>query len=255
MLEDSTTNPSIRSDRLYLWIALSSTLLVVEGFARSYYLTSVFRFPALPVFLLLHGLVTMLWFALFFVQARIVSVHQMHLHRQLVSGGLALLTVAAPGTMVIRAACLGFRAFSETVKWSGLLLLSRGIPLTFAILIDAPSLVRTRSAIHKRLKVLASLGIWGPAISRLPPHLIETGSLLGSVAERDTCVLTCVAVDSIRNLRLNQAFPLVRTPDSPLAHPCLFGSATVAHGLGWREARRSERKNFKQQARARPLSP
>src|SRR5690348_13085020 len=51
MLEDSTTNRSVRNGRFYLSIAVASTLVVFAGFARSYYLRSVFGFPRLPGFL------------------------------------------------------------------------------------------------------------------------------------------------------------------------------------------------------------
>jgi hypothetical protein len=207
-MHDSTTNRTVRNRRFYLSIAAGSTLLVFAGFARSYYLRTAFGFPALPGFLRLHGLVMTLWFVLFFVQAWLITVHRTRLHRQLgVFGvGLALLMVAVTGTVVIRAARRGFTAFPETVKWPGFLLLSLGIVLTFAALFCAAVLLRRRTAIHKRLMVLASLSIWGPAISRLPLHFIEAGSLWTSIALGDACVLTCVAVDSFRNRRLDPAF-------------------------------------------------
>lgn len=208
MIEDSTTNRSVRNGRFYLSIAVASTLVVFAGFARSYYLRSVFGFPALPGFLHLHGLVMTLWFLLIFVQAWLISVRRTRLHRQLgfFGVGLAILMVAVTGTVVIRAARRGFTAFPETVKWPGFLLLSLGIVLTFAVLFLAAVWLRRRAALHKRLMVLASLSIWGPAISRLPLHFIETGSLWTSIIVGDACVLTCVAIDSITNRRLNPAF-------------------------------------------------
>lgn len=208
MIEDSTTNRSVRQGRFYLLIAIASTLLVFAGFARSYYLRSVFGFPALPAFLHLHGLVMTLWFVLFFAQAWLISVHQTRLHRQLGVFGvvLAVLMVAVTETVVIKAARRGFTAFPETVKWPGFLLLSLGLVLTFAVLFFAAVCLRGRSAIHKRLMVLASLSIWGPAISRLPLHFIQTGSLWTSIAVGDACVLTCIAVDSVRKRKLNPAF-------------------------------------------------
>ena len=208
MIQDSTTNPRVRSSRFYILIAVASTLLVFAGFARSYYLRSAFGFPTLPGFLHLHGLVMTLWFVLLFVQAWLISVHRTRLHTQLGVFGvvLAALMVAVTGTVVIKAARRGFTAFPETVKWPGFLLLNLGIVLTFAVLFFAAVWLRGCSAIHKRLMVLASLSIWGPAISRLPLHFIETGSLWTSIAVGDACVLTCVAVDSVRNRRLNPAF-------------------------------------------------
>ena len=208
MIENSVTNRSVGNGRFYLSIAVASTLVVFAGFARSYYLRSVFGFSALPGVLHLHGLVMTLWFLLFFVQAWLISVRRTRLHRQLgfFGVGLAVFMVAVTGTVVIKAARRGFTAFPETVKWPGFLLLSLGIVLTFAVLFFAAVWLRKRSATHKRLMVLASLSIWGPAISRLPLHFIETGSLWTSIAVGDACVLACVAIDGIRNRRLNPAF-------------------------------------------------
>lgn len=207
-MEDSTSKRTVRNGRFYLSIAMASTLLVFAGFAKSYYLRSVFGFPVLPGFLHLHGLVMTLWFVLFFVQAWLISVHRTRLHRHLgvLGVGLAVLMVVVTGTVVIRAARRGFTAFPETVKWPGFMLLSLGIVLTFAILFAAAVQLRGRSAIHKRLMVLASLSIWGPAISRLPLHFIEAGSLWTSIAVGDACVLACVAVDSVRIRKLSPAF-------------------------------------------------
>jgi len=145
---------------------------------------------------------------LFFVQTWLISVRRTRLHRELgfFGVGLAVLMVAVTGMVVVRAARRGFTAFPETVKWPGFLFLSLGILLTFAILFGAAVWLRRRSAIHKRLMALASLSIWGPAISRLPLHFIQTGSLWTSIAVGDACVLTCVAADSVRNHRLNPAF-------------------------------------------------
>lgn len=208
MIEDSTTNRNTRSGWFYLSISLASIVLIFTGFARSYYLRSAFGFPALPGFLHLHGLVMTLWFVLFFLQAWLITVRRTRLHRQLgtFGVGLAVLMVAVTSTAVIRAAHRGFTAFPETVDWPGFMLLSIGVVLTFAILFFAAVCLRKRITIHKRLMVLASISIWGAAISRLPLHFIETGSLWTSVAVGDACVLTCAAIDSVRNRRVNPAF-------------------------------------------------
>lgn len=105
-----------------------------------------------------------LWFVLFGVQAWLISVQRMRLHRQLgVFGvGLAVLMVAVTATVVIMAARRGFTAFPETVKWPGFLLLNLGIVLTFAVMFFSAIWLRARRAVHKRLMVLASLTIWGP---------------------------------------------------------------------------------------------
>ena len=207
-MEDSTTNRSVRIARLYPLFAVASTFLLFAGFARSYYLRSAFGFPTLSGFLHLHGLVMTSWFVLFLVQVGLISLGRTRLHRQLgvLGVGLATVMVAVTSMVVIRAARRSFTPFPETVNWPGFLLLGLGIVATFALLFSAAIWLRAQSAIHKRLMVLASLTIWGPAISRLPLHLIETGSLWTTIALGDACVLTCVAIDSIQNHKLNPAY-------------------------------------------------
>lgn len=194
--------------RLYPLFAIASALLLFAGFARSYYLRSAFGFPTLSGFLHLHGLVNTLWFVLFLVQVGLISVGRTRLHRQLgvLGVGLAALMVAVTAVVVIRAAGRGFTPFPETVNWPGFLLLGLGIVATFAVLFSAAIWLRGKSALHKRLMVLASLSIWGPAISRLPLHFIESGSLWTSIAVGDACVLACVAVDCVRNRKLNPGY-------------------------------------------------
>ena len=207
-IEGSITNRGVRNGRFYILIGAASTLLVFAGFAQSYYLRNEFGFAALSGLLQLHGLVMTLWFLLFFVQAGLISVRRTRLHRQLGVFGvcLAALMVAVTEAVVMRAARRGFTAFPETVKWPGFFLLSLGILATFAVLFLAAIWHRGRGALHKPLMVLASLSLWGPAISRLPLHFIETGSLWTSIALGDACVLTCVTIDSINNRKLNPAF-------------------------------------------------
>jgi hypothetical protein len=207
MIEDPTTNR--RVDRwFYVSVAAASSLVIFAGFARSYFLRTAFGFRALPAFLHLHGLVMTLWFLLFFVQVGLVATRRTNVHRRLgfFGVGLAVLMVALTATVVVRAARRGFTPFPETVNWAGSLLLALGVLLNFAALFCAAIWFRRRSTAHKRLMVLASLSIWLPAISRLPLHFIQAGSLWTSIAVGDACVLAWVAVDTVRNRKLHPAF-------------------------------------------------
>ncbi len=74
----------------YTWVALGMALIILAGFARSYYLKGVFGTPALPLLLHVHGLVMTTWFALFFVQVRLVATHRTDIHRRLGVAGAAV---------------------------------------------------------------------------------------------------------------------------------------------------------------------
>jgi hypothetical protein len=206
---ENSTAPRPVSDRwFYLAVAIASCLLVFAGFARSYFLRTFFGFHAMPAFFHLHGLVMSLWFVLFFVQVGLIATRHTQLHRGLgvVGMGLAAMMTLVTGMVVIRAAQRGFTPFPETVNWPGFLLFGLGVVLTFAALFSAAILLRRRSATHKRLMVLATVSIFGAAISRLPLRFIEEGTLWTSIAVWDVCVLLCVAVDTMRHRRLHPAF-------------------------------------------------
>lgn len=79
----------------YTWVAVCIFLIIFAGFARTYYLKTLFGTPALPLLLHLHGLIFTLWFALFFIQVRLVARHRVDLHRRLGIFGAVLAPLAA----------------------------------------------------------------------------------------------------------------------------------------------------------------
>ena len=71
-------NPSIhhsgKDHRLYILVAVFIPLIVLTGFARTYYLKSFFGTPALPGLLVhLHGIVMTSWVVLFVTQVSLVA--------------------------------------------------------------------------------------------------------------------------------------------------------------------------------------
>jgi hypothetical protein len=65
-------------------MALASALTVFTGFARTYYLRSVFDGPAVPTPLVhLHGAVFTAWILVFVAQTSLVAARRTDLHRRL----------------------------------------------------------------------------------------------------------------------------------------------------------------------------
>src|SRR5271155_1806473 len=79
----------------YTSVAVGTLLIVLIGFARTFYLKALFGTRPLPFYLHLHGLVFTTWFVLFFVQARLVARHRIDLHRRVGIFGAFLAPVAA----------------------------------------------------------------------------------------------------------------------------------------------------------------
>lgn len=192
--------------RLYTWFAAIAALVVFAGFARTYFLKDVFGTPALSGLVHLHGLVMTAWFSLLVVQTQLVEAHRVDLHRRLgiLGAVLALLVVVVGATTAIAAAHRGVSPGPPPLVF---LVVPLGDILVFTVLVTAGLSLRRRSpASHKRLMLLASLGILSAAFARIPLGFIQSGGPLAFFGLTDLCLVVCVAIDSIRHGRLHPAF-------------------------------------------------
>ena len=167
--------------------AMSAVILaiVLSGFAPTLYLRPVFKPLPIPGYLYLHGIVLTSWFVWFTMQTFLIQSRRTALHRRLGVAG-AVLVVAVPfagllatSQVVGRVVALGIDLngdasvfgigvsgpivqFLAGVVWSNL-----SSAVTFAVLGWAGILLRRRAAAHKRLLVIATVSILGPALARL----------------------------------------------------------------------------------------
>ena len=80
---DTSVNHPAIDRRLFAGVAVGLALLVLVGFAQTYYLKVLFRTPPLRALLHVHGIVMTAWIVLFAVQVRLVAAHRTDLHRRL----------------------------------------------------------------------------------------------------------------------------------------------------------------------------
>jgi hypothetical protein len=172
------TNPRARvgqtrpRDTFYTWVAVCTFLIIFAGFARTYYLKALFGTPALPLLLHLHGLIFTLWFALFFIQARLIARHRVDLHRRLGIAGVVLAPVA--GCVALAVAFRAERRLFLSAPGSLTNLRVRpvamdfGTSLMFLTLAITALCLRRRPEAHKRVMLLACCSILLPAIGRIP---------------------------------------------------------------------------------------
>src|SRR2546421_975138 len=81
-------NPTVQARnkerRMYLWFAALMPLIILAGFARTYYLKGFFGNPPLPERLVhLHGIVMTSWVVLFITQVSLVSRGRTRTHQRL----------------------------------------------------------------------------------------------------------------------------------------------------------------------------
>jgi hypothetical protein len=192
---------------LYAWFAAAAALIIFAGFARTFYLRSVSGAPPLSTLLIVHGIVMTLWVVLFVAQVRLVATARIALHRRM---GFVGLVVAVLVIIVGVAAAVdaGRRGASPAEGVPPLVFMA--IPLfdmpVFAVLVGVALWKRNQPDIHKRLMLLATLGLLTPGIARIPLAVIQQGGPPVFFGLGLLVVLACVAIDTVRYRRLHPAF-------------------------------------------------
>lgn len=193
----------------YTWVAVGTLLIVLTGFARTFYLKVLFGTRPLPFYLHLHGLIFTTWFVLFFVQTRLVARHRVDLHQRLGIFGafLAPLGACMAAGVSIHAVRRSYLANPASLANNlGPFALDLGSSLTFALLVAAALYFRRRGGIHKRLMVLGSCSLLLPAIGRIPLGFIMAGGLWGLVGLTEVTPLACILYDTVKHRHLHPAF-------------------------------------------------
>jgi hypothetical protein len=164
-----------RERLFYTGMAIAFALVVLVGFARTYYLRPQFIAEGLPLYLHVHGAVFTGWIALLMAQTALVAARRTPLHR--VAGwagaGLAALVVIVGITTAILSGRhnidAGFgedaRAFMTTPFFS---------MAVFLGLVAGAIVYRARPQTHKRLMLLATINLLDAPIARWPGATAET---------------------------------------------------------------------------------
>jgi hypothetical protein len=195
-----------RHDRLfYTGMSIAMVIAVFVGFAPSYYLKDYFGRPPLLPLVHVHGLVFTTWIVLFFVQTVLIASHRVSVHRRLGIAGAAL---AALLVMVGVATAVGFarrNVASGGTATLAFLATPFGDMLVFAILATAGLLYRRRPETHKRLMLVATIGLLDAAISRWPLAILRRGPVAFFLVT-DLFVLAGVCYDLASRRRIHPAY-------------------------------------------------
>jgi|TARA_B110000971_G_C19853443_1_gene428248 hypothetical protein len=161
--------------------------IVLAGFAPTFFLRAAFDTPPIPLYLQLHGLVLAAWFLLLLFQAWLIRQNHTTLHKKL--GYL----IAAYGVFVIAGGLMATsntvaRGFGGAVSFdtdmadidpgmgegisylefiSGVVWANLAAMMTFAVMLSSAIFFRRQSDIHKRLILVATVAIVGPALARI----------------------------------------------------------------------------------------
>ncbi|WP_194777567.1 hypothetical protein [Pararhodonellum marinum] len=183
--------------RFYLIITILLLLVVLLGFGPRFYLRPFFEQPRhlqmeqLPIYLILHGVLMTLWYALLVMQSALVNTKNIKFHMRLGwgLGVIAILAVifAIPVMMGFapRMQALGFldvhnteRLWLQNVMWTNDLLAL----ITFAGMVVIGFLNSNIKPLHRTMMLFASMAFTGPATGRMfewmAPSLFMEGTVL-----------------------------------------------------------------------------
>jgi uncharacterized membrane protein YidH (DUF202 family) len=149
---------------------------VFVGFAPTFYLRPLHSAQPLPMVLYLHGAVLTCWFLLTVLQGWLIRTKRHRLHRQIgfVIAGYAVLVVAMGLVADLRMAS-EIRTPQDGdnfVVWGNFFSL-----VLFTTFVSLAVVLRNRPDAHRRLILLASISIVGPALARFTEWPVFPGGM------------------------------------------------------------------------------
>ena len=170
----------LHSDRIfYTSMGIAIALIAVWGFARSFYFS---RWTAVPpgtpemtTLLWVHGFVFTGWLALMVVQPMLIARRDLALHRKLGYAGAALAAamVLVGNVTAIAAMHSGFIGLGDPLVFYAVPFFAIN---SFAVAVWLAVKWRRRADYHKRLILLANVGLLGAAVARIPLASIQAGA-------------------------------------------------------------------------------
>lgn len=190
----------------YTGMAAALVITVFAGFSRTFYLRPIFHPEPLLPLLIVHGMIFSSWLALFVIQTSLVAVKKTRTHMRLgIAGGVLAASMVIIGvlTAIIRAKSVPpVAGFPSPLVF---LTIPLGDMLVFAVLISAAFYYRRRTDIHKRLMLIATIGILPAAVARLPFAFIEAYGPIAFFGLSDLFIIPCLIFDLITRGRPHRA--------------------------------------------------
>jgi hypothetical protein len=194
------------AERLFFaGMAILLCIVVFIGFSPTYFGAGVFKAPLPSPILHIHGAVFSLWMLLFLVQAALVSAHRVAWHRS-----LGLVAFCLPPIMIVLGVIAALDALNRKVMIGPLdPAVSLAIPLLgiacFSIVIFASWRTRRNPAAHKRLVLLATIGLVEAAFGRFPWAHMGLDPAHGAVGGLGILILLVIAYDLFSLHRIHRS--------------------------------------------------
>ena len=204
-----TTDRHLFDRRLFLAAAIGFPLIVLAGFARTYYLKLWFAAPPLPSLLVhLHGLVMTAWVVLFVVQVWFISSKRIRLHQRLGYAGVGLgaLVIATGIPTALRAAKFGSTSAPPDIPPLSFLIVPLADVVVFALLFGGAIYYRRKPAAHKSLMLLTAVALLPPAVARIPVTPLQALGPIWFLGLPTAVAIGCLLLDARRRGFVNKVF-------------------------------------------------
>jgi hypothetical protein len=155
-------------ENLFFFVmALLILATVFLGFAKTYFLAGVFRAPLPNLLIHMHGAAFTLWMLLLITQTSLVAAGRVDIHRKLGVAGfcLACLMVALGTLAATNMLARDDPPFADPKAFCAVTLLDM---VLFAMMVFSAFRTRRDSSTHKRLILLATIGLLDAAFCRWP---------------------------------------------------------------------------------------
>ncbi|MBK9314474.1 MAG: hypothetical protein IPM55_09560 [Acidobacteria bacterium] len=205
MAINRTIHHDVKNYRLFTVAIIVTALIVLIGFARTYYLKTFFGTPSLSSLLHVHGFVMTTWVALFLTQVILVASHRTKIHRKLgvfAAAWAGIVLLVGVMTAISGAA----RGASPGPPPLVFLVVPLGDMLVFSVLVGCGLYFRRKTDTHKRLMIMSCATLLPASLARIPLEMFLTGGPLIFFGLTDLLMLIIVAWDTYRHRRLHPAF-------------------------------------------------
>jgi len=212
----------------YSAMALLLCICVYIGFSPTYFRAGIVRAPLPSPILHIHGAIFTLWMLLFVVQVAFISAKPIHWHRT-----FGTIAFCLPPIMIILGVIAAINALHRGVRIGPLdPAVSFAIPsigiLGFTAVIYASWRARRRPDAHKRLILIATMGLVAAAFGRFPWDRIGLPPAAGAVTGLGFLLLLLIAFELITTRRIHRS--------TMWAAPLMFASVALAVPIGMTHA-------------------
>ena len=194
--------------RLFAAVALLFPIIIVIGFARTYYLKAAFGTPPVPSLLVhLHGLVMTAWVLYFVAQVWLIRSKRARVHMRAGMIGIALaIVVIVVGFFTAAGAAFGSASAPPDIPPLQFMIVPMTDLVMFAGLFGAAIYFRKRPAHHKRLMLLTVINFLPPAIARIPIESLQGFGPLFFFGLPAVLTIGLLIYDTWRNRKLDRVF-------------------------------------------------